>query len=206
MLDIDYFLSKVFSGLRVPKAYLGFEEMLPGSLGAATPLIQLDVRYARTVKKLQRAFMEGIKDLCSLHLKYKLGVNIPAKDIPLNMSTISGAEEMARMDIVKSRIETAQAIADFVTAHGGDGSKAARELFDDIVARALPSLNTDGIFDSPNPNPEAATADELNLPKPEDRTPTASSTPAEPSPPEVEPELTGTLTPEEEPTGGEGEV
>lgn len=205
-VDIDYFLSKVFSGLRVPKAYLGFEEMLPGSLGAATPLIQLDVRYARTVKKLQRAFMEGIKDLCSLHLKYKLGVNIPAKDIPLNMSTISGAEEMARMDIVKSRIETAQAIADFVTAHGGDGSKAARELFDDIVARALPSLNTDGIFDSPNPNPEAATADELNLPKPEDRTPTASSTPAEPSPPEVEPELTGTLTPEEEPTGGEGEV
>jgi len=204
-VDIDYFLSKVFSGLRVPKAYLGFEEMLPGSLGAATPLIQLDVRYARTVKKLQRAFMEGIKDLCSLHLKYKLGVSIPAKDIPLNMSTISGAEEMARMDTVKSRIETAQAIADFVTAHGGDGSKAARELFDDIVARALPSLDTDGIFDSPNPNPEAATADELNLPSPEDRTPKASTASEPTTPPEVEPELAGTLTPEE-PVGGEGEV
>lgn len=65
IVDIDYFRNKVFAGLGVIKAYLGFEETTPSGLGTNT-LTQLDERFGRRVKRLQ----QPLKDIVSQMVEY----------------------------------------------------------------------------------------------------------------------------------------
>lgn len=52
MKDIEYLRNKLFAGLGVLKAYLGFEETTPGGLGDST-LSKLDERFGRRIQRLQ---------------------------------------------------------------------------------------------------------------------------------------------------------
>lgn len=201
IVDIDYYLSKLFSGLRIPKAYLGFEETLPGSLGAATPLIQLDSRYGHTVKLLQKSFVEGVKDICSIHLKYKNGVEIKPKDIPVLMTPISSAEELGRIESAKGRLEIIQAVAEFVGNNGGDAKKIAQDLFKDMVARVMPSIDTEHVFEI------STTTEPVDVPTPDTKSLGIPSSP----PPVPEGEISGKVGEEEAPLppeeeAGEGEI
>ena len=69
LLDIDYFSNKKFSGLKIPKPFLGFDDTVGGSSGGA--LTKLDSRYGRTIKKLQKAMRSGISTILDLYLKDK---------------------------------------------------------------------------------------------------------------------------------------
>lgn len=68
IVDFDYFLNKLYAGLRVPKSYLG-EEEATGGLGS-TSLVKLDARFARlvnTYKDLGRQTAEQIlNSYCNL--------------------------------------------------------------------------------------------------------------------------------------------
>lgn len=61
--DLDYFLNKIFAGLRTPRSYFNFDEALPGVGVSGASLARIDIRYARAVKKVQRVIVNGIKDL-----------------------------------------------------------------------------------------------------------------------------------------------
>jgi len=63
-VDYDNFINKLFAGLRAPKAYFGYE----GDVDAANTLSSQDVRFARGVKKIQRAIITGLTTLCEIHL------------------------------------------------------------------------------------------------------------------------------------------
>ena len=67
--DVDYLNNKYAGALKVPKAFLGTTDDMPSGLGDTT-LTRLDIRYARTVKRLQRIIKTGIHNLilwkCSL--------------------------------------------------------------------------------------------------------------------------------------------
>jgi len=103
MVDVDFQLNKLFAALRVPKAFLGFEESLPGSLGQSS-LVRLDIRYARMVKKIQRAVLIGLTRLCQVHLSWKHKKHIKPEEILLHMTPISGAEEGDRLAEVERRM------------------------------------------------------------------------------------------------------
>jgi hypothetical protein len=106
---------------------------LPGSLGNTT-LVRLDIRYARMVKKLQRAFLEGLKELIRIHIKFKFGVPLEDDDIPLQMVTISGAEESDRINTLKEKIDAANAVLGFVSSAQGDTRSVAKVLYDRFLA------------------------------------------------------------------------
>lgn len=139
IVDIEWFLSKVFAGIKVPKAYLGFEEMMPGALGSTT-LVRSDIRYARTIKKLQRAFLNGLKLLVKYHLECKYQKEISWEDIPLQLATISGAEESDRWEALKEKLEIANSIMSFVTENKGDVQLMARTLYDNFL-----DINYEGV-------------------------------------------------------------
>lgn len=61
MRDIDYMRNKLFAGLGMLKAYLGFEETTPGGLGDST-LTKLDERVGRRVLRLQSVLAGILKD------------------------------------------------------------------------------------------------------------------------------------------------
>ena len=94
IVDIEYLRNKLFGGIKIPKAYLGLEESLPGSLGESA-LLRLDIRYARTVKRIQRAVVQGLTRLAQIHLAYKK-LPVDPKLFSIEMDVISTAEEEER--------------------------------------------------------------------------------------------------------------
>lgn len=92
--DIDYLKAKLFAALKIPKAYLGYEEDVSGKATIAAE----DVRFARTIERIQRIVVSELTKIAILHL-YSIGV--PEKDITdfelklTNPSTIYEQEKIA---------------------------------------------------------------------------------------------------------------
>lgn len=145
IVDIEWFLSKVFAGLQVPKAYLGFEEAMPGALGSTT-LLRLDIRYARKIKKLQRAFKNGIELLAKYHLEAKYQKEIPLDQVPIAMTTISGAEEADRWNALKDKLEIVSSIMSFVKENEGDVQLMARTLYDNFLDINYENVTSKNLF------------------------------------------------------------
>lgn len=110
LADIDYFDDRYYGALKVPKQFLGQSDEAPGGIGDTT-LTQLDIRYARTVKRCQRIIKSGLKDLiywfCSIH-------NILPPSFTVEMPRILTAEDTRLSDIQKSEIEVTNSILDLI--------------------------------------------------------------------------------------------
>ncbi|WJZ23483.1 portal vertex protein of head [Listeria phage LIS04] len=134
IVDIDYFRNKVFAGLKIPKAFLGFEEFLPGGFGQS-PLTKLDVRYARTVKRVQTALKEGIRKLLNLYLidQNRRG---EVNSFTVNMTEPSSSEESDRMNDLGTRLNLVDALLRMLDSEG------TREMFDkyDLVQNLLSNV------------------------------------------------------------------
>ena len=62
--DIEYLKNKLLASLRVPKAFLGYEE----GLGAKATLAAEDVRFARTIERIQRIVVSELTKIAVVHL------------------------------------------------------------------------------------------------------------------------------------------
>ena len=62
--DIDYLKNKLFAALRVPKAYLSYDENVNGKATLAAE----DVRFARTVERIQRTVVSELTKIAIVHL------------------------------------------------------------------------------------------------------------------------------------------
>ena len=84
--DVNYLRDKLFSALKVPKAYLAQTDAQEDK----TTLSQKDIRFARTIQRLQRVVVAELEKLCIIHLftlgfrggdllSFKLTLNNPSK-------------------------------------------------------------------------------------------------------------------------------
>ena len=62
--DIEYLKNKLLSSLRIPKAFLGFEEQI----GSKATLAAEDVRFARTIERIQRITISELTKMAIVHL------------------------------------------------------------------------------------------------------------------------------------------
>lgn len=62
--DVIYIQKKLFAALKIPKAYLGYDE----GLGAKATLSQEDVRFSRTINRIQRTIISELNKLAIIHL------------------------------------------------------------------------------------------------------------------------------------------
>jgi len=62
--DIDYLKAKLFAALKVPKAFLGYEEDVNGKATLAAQ----DVRFARTIERIQRTVVSELYKIAIVHL------------------------------------------------------------------------------------------------------------------------------------------
>ena len=62
--DIEYLKNKLLASLRVPKAFLGYEEVL----GSKATLAAEDVRFARTIERIQRIVVSELTKIAVVHL------------------------------------------------------------------------------------------------------------------------------------------
>lgn len=116
--DLEYLLNKLFSALKVPKAYLNYEQ----DLNARSTLIQLDIRYARSVSQLQTTMITGLRRMINIHLAY-LGLNPDEIDLDISLTSVSSIDEEARSEKIQRQVNTARDMWDLLTA--------MRDSFDD---------------------------------------------------------------------------
>lgn len=62
--DIDYLKNKMFAALKIPRAYLGYEENINGKATLAAE----DVRFARTIERIQRTIVSELTKIAIVHL------------------------------------------------------------------------------------------------------------------------------------------
>ena len=67
--DIDYLKNKLFAALKIPRAYLGYEENVNGKATLAAE----DVRFARTIERIQRTVISELSKIAIVHL-YAQGI------------------------------------------------------------------------------------------------------------------------------------
>lgn len=91
IVDLEYFRDKLLAGLRVPKDYLGLDTN--GKHLSGTSLMRTDIRYARSVKKVQRVILGGVRDIVELYNK-KHGYT--DKDFKVKIVMVNTIEEEER--------------------------------------------------------------------------------------------------------------
>lgn len=109
--DLEYLLNKLFAALKIPKAYLNYEQ----DLNARSTLIQLDIRYARSVSQLQTTLITGLTRLANIHLAY-LGLDPDAVDFTITMTSVSAIDQEARLEQKQNSVGVARDMWDVFTA------------------------------------------------------------------------------------------
>lgn len=107
----DYKIIKddLFAGLKIPKAWLTFEEML----NSKATLSEEDARFGKTTQKHQSQFMEGLIHTATVHL-FMLGYSEDEMtNFSIEMNNPSSISETRRMEVTAKRIETAKAAWDY---------------------------------------------------------------------------------------------
>lgn len=99
--DVDYLNNKLFAALKTPKAYLGFEE----SLNGRNTLRMLDVRYARTIKNLQRVLVLGLERIARIHLSL-LKRDPFGTDFRIILPYISTIEESEKTEAMSNKLDS----------------------------------------------------------------------------------------------------
>ena len=87
--DVQYFLQKVLSGLKTPKAYLAHER----DTKARAVITEQDIQFARSVRRYQFLIQEALRDLCDFQLRLK-GIDPANVEYSISLPTISTIDEL----------------------------------------------------------------------------------------------------------------
>ena len=97
--DIEYIQKKLLTALRIPKAYLGFEEVL----GDGKNLSLLDIRFARTINKIQKAIIAELNKIAIIHL-FLLGFEDELHNFTLGLTNPSKQADLLMIDVWKEKV------------------------------------------------------------------------------------------------------
>ena len=102
--DVTYLRDKLFSALKVPKAYLGYE----GDLEGKATLAAEDIRFARTVERIQKILISELTKIALVHL-YAQGYDGAAlTNFELQLTTPSIIYDQERIALLKEKVDLAQ--------------------------------------------------------------------------------------------------
>jgi hypothetical protein len=98
--DIEYIQKKMLAALRVPKAFLGFDE----STGEGKNLAILDIRFARAVHRIQKALIQELNKIAIIHL-YLKGYEDDLSNFTLSLTTPSTQADILKVQNWKEKIQ-----------------------------------------------------------------------------------------------------
>ena len=97
--DIEYIQKKLVTALRIPKAYLGFEE----AVGDGKNLSLLDIRFARTINRIQKSMIAELNKIAIIHL-FLLGFEDELSNFTLGLTNPSTQADLLKVDVWKEKI------------------------------------------------------------------------------------------------------
>jgi uncharacterized membrane protein YgcG len=97
--DIEYLRSNLFTAIRVPKSFLGFDE----TTGEGKNLALQDIRFARTINRIQQCMLQELNKIALIHLVL-LGFEDEMDNFTLTLNNPSTQSEMLRVDNEQKKV------------------------------------------------------------------------------------------------------
>jgi len=101
--DIDYLKAKLFAALKIPKAFLGYEEDVSGKATLAAE----DIRFARTIERIQRVVISELTQVAIAHLIANGFEGMDAIDFKLELTNPSTIYEQEKINLWAEKVRLA---------------------------------------------------------------------------------------------------
>ena len=101
--DIEYLKNKMMAALKIPKPYLGYEEGVEGK----STLASMDVRFARTVERVQRIVESELTKIALVHLYSQGFDDEQLVDFSLELTTPSIIYEQEKVELFTAKTSVA---------------------------------------------------------------------------------------------------
>jgi len=106
--DVEYLRDKLFAALKVPKAFMGYDE---NTEGKATLAAQ-DIRFARTIERIQRIVVSELTKIALVHLYTQGYKDENLTNFELSMTTPSIIYDQERVALMTEKMTLAQSMID----------------------------------------------------------------------------------------------
>jgi hypothetical protein len=101
--DIEYLKARLLGGLKIPKAFLGFEEDISGKATLASQ----DFRFARTIERIQRIICSELYKIAIVHLYSQGFTDDELVDFELGLTVGSSVYEKEKVEIFSAKVTLA---------------------------------------------------------------------------------------------------
>ena len=102
--DIEYLKNKLLASLRVPKAFLGFDE----NVGGKATLAAEDVRFARTIERIQRIIVSELTKIAVVHLYSQGYTDEDLVNFELKLASPSTMYEQEKIELFGQKVSLAR--------------------------------------------------------------------------------------------------
>ena len=104
--DVTYLRDKLFAALKVPKAFMGYEKDLTGKATLAAE----DIRFARTIDRIQRITLSELYKIALVHLYSQGYTGEELTNFELDLTTPSIIYDQEKIALLTQKVELAQKI------------------------------------------------------------------------------------------------
>jgi uncharacterized membrane protein YgcG len=112
--DIEYLQRNLFTALRVPKPFLGFEE----ATGEGKNLALQDIRFSRTINRIQQSMLQELNKIAIIHL-FILGFEDDLDNFTLTLNNPSTQAEMLKVEHMQTKVSLVKdAVSDIGNGFG----------------------------------------------------------------------------------------
>jgi len=101
--DVEYIQKKLFAALKIPRAYLGYDE----DIGAKATLAQEDIRFSRTIQRIQKTVIAELNKIAMIHLFVHGYDGEDLIDFDLKLSNPSSVAQMQKLELISQRFDIA---------------------------------------------------------------------------------------------------
>lgn len=101
--DVQYIQKKLFAALKIPRAYLGYDE----EVGAKATLAQEDIRFSRAIQRIQKTIISELNKLAMIHLYCHGYEGEDLADFHLMLSNPSSLAQQQKLELIRVRFEIA---------------------------------------------------------------------------------------------------
>lgn len=105
--DIEYLRRKLLAAFKVPKSFIGYDEDISGKATLAAQ----DVRFARTIERVQRIMVSELTKIAIIHLYVQGFTDEDLIDFELSLTNPSVIYEQEKLNLWKEKIGVAEQIA-----------------------------------------------------------------------------------------------
>ena len=105
--DIEFLQKKLFAALRIPKAYLSYDENLNGKATLAAE----DVRFARTIERIQRTIVSELSKIAIVHLAAQGIDDAEMVNFELSLTNASTIYEQEKVNLWSEKVRLATDMA-----------------------------------------------------------------------------------------------